>query len=256
MNFMIAAATDVGIRKQTNQDSLMMKKYDTHIGEVVFVVLCDGMGGFEKGEVASATAVKAFENWASENLCLITDTEEYEHIIRSQWLSLVTELNEKIMKYGKSEGIKIGTTIVAMLITPNRYYLINVGDSRAYALKENSILQLTKDQTLVAREVELGHMTVEQAQSDPRRNVLLQCVGASERVFPDIFCGNTEENTVYMFCSDGFRHEITSEEMYKMLAPEVMNGEVVMEANIRYLVDLNIRRNETDNITAAAVRTY
>lgn len=255
MEFKIAAATDVGIKKQTNQDSLLLKQFDTHIGKAAFAVLCDGMGGFDKGEVASATVVKAFEKWANERLACISEKEEYNHVIRQEWTALITELNIKIMNYGKKKGIKLGTTIAAMLITPYQYYLMNVGDSRVYELRNNVINQLTKDQTFIAREVEMGRMTPEEAQADPRKNVLLQCVGASERVFPDMFYGQTQENAVYLFCSDGFRHEITSEEIYRMLAPELLTEEKGMEANIRYLIDLNMRRNETDNITAAVIRT-
>ena len=64
MEFKIAAATDVGIKKKTNQDSLMVRHFQTHAGDMVLAVLCDGMGGFDKGEVASATVVKTFEKWA------------------------------------------------------------------------------------------------------------------------------------------------------------------------------------------------
>lgn len=256
MEFLISAATDVGIKKKTNQDSLLMKQYETHIGNVVFMVLCDGMGGFDKGEVASATVIRAFAKWAEEQLPYVSEQEEYNYTLRQQWTSLVTDLNVKIMDYGRAQGIKLGTTVVAMLLTPNKYYLMNVGDSRAYELKDNQVIQLTKDQTFVAREIEMGRMTVEQAQMDPRKNVLLQCVGASDRVFPDMFYGKISRNAAYMLCSDGFRHEITPEEIYHMLNPDLLTDTNVMESNIRYLIDLNMRRNETDNITAGLVKTY
>lgn len=92
----------------------------------------------------------------------------------------------KIKQYGAGQGVNLGTTVVALLVTDRRYYLMNVGDSRAY-LVNDKLIQLTKDQTFVGREIELGHMTIEQAKTDPRRNVLLQCVGASEIVNPDMF---------------------------------------------------------------------
>ena len=67
MKFAISGNTDVGIKKSTNQDSLFLRKYLTSFGEVVLIVLCDGMGGLEKGEVASASLINAFEKWADEN---------------------------------------------------------------------------------------------------------------------------------------------------------------------------------------------
>lgn len=256
MQFMISADSDVGIKKTTNQDSLLMKEYETHIGNAVLAVLCDGMGGFDKGEVASATVIQAFENWASEQLCFLSKQPQYEHILRQQWFSLMSDLNKKIMNYGRAHGIKLGTTVVAMLFTQNRYFLMNIGDSRAYEIGENQVIQLTKDQTFVAREVELGHMTKEQAEIDSRKSVLLQCVGASEQVYPDMFYGEVKQNITYMLCSDGFRHVITQEEIYRMLAPEILTDSRTAQANIRYLINLNMRRNEQDNITSAIVRTY
>lgn len=77
----------------------------------------------------------------------------------------------KIKQYGAGQGVNLGTTVVALLVTDMRYYLMNVGDSRAY-LVNDKLIQLTKDQTFVGREIELGHMTIEQAKTDPRRNVL------------------------------------------------------------------------------------
>jgi len=256
MQFMISADSDVGIKKMTNQDSLLMKEYETHIGNAVLAVLCDGMGGFDKGEVASATVVAAFEQWGRGQLAFLSEQPQYEHILRQQWFSLVSDLNEKIMNYGRMHGIKLGTTVAALLLTQSRYYLMNIGDSRVYEIRENQVIQLTKDQTFVAREVELGHMSVEQAETDHRKNVLLQCVGASEQIYPDMFYGETKQDTTYMLCSDGFRHVITQEEIYHMLAPEALTDDKTAKANIRYLINLNMRRNEQDNITSAVIRTY
>lgn len=114
---------------------------------------------------------------------------------------------------------------------------------------------MTKDQTFISREVDLGHMTAEEAAADQRKNVLLQCVGASDRVYPDMFYGEIKPDTTYMLCSDGFRHVITEEEIYRMLAPELLADDKTAKANIRYLINLNMRRNEQDNITSAVVKT-
>lgn len=80
----------------------------------------------------------------------------------------------------------VGTTVTALLLTESRYYIINVGDTRAYEITDRVKL-LTKDQTVVEREVDLGNITPEEAEFDSRRSVLLQCVGASDDVYPDMF---------------------------------------------------------------------
>ena len=167
----------------------------------------------------------------------------------------MNEQNEKIKAYGAGLGIKLGTTLTAMLITQTRYYVINVGDSRAYELF-NGIRQITNDQTFVAREVALGNMTEEEARNDSRRSVLLQCIGASDQVFPDMFFGDVRQNAVYMLCCDGFRHEITAEEMYDRFLPDKLLTEDMMNRASLELIELNKQRQERDNITVALVRTF
>lgn len=255
MNFIVSATTDIGTTKSTNQDSLSVKVINTSMGRMVFAVLCDGMGGLAKGEVASASVIKAFENWVLKELPRLSGGIIEDAVIRSQWEQIITEQNNRIKAYGARQGVRLGTTAVVMLITNQRYYIMNVGDSRAYELSDG-LKQLTADQTFVAREVALGNMTEEEAERDERRSVLLQCVGASDEVYPDMFFGETKENTVYMLCSDGFRHEITPEEIYAALNPSLLCDEASMQQNTVNLIELNKQREERDNISVVLVRTF
>ena len=118
------------------------------------------------------------------------------------------------------------------------------------------IRQITNDQTFVAREIAQGHMTPEEAAVDSRRNVLLQCVGASDEVYPDMFFGDVAHNAIYMLCSDGFRHEITAEEIYAKLQPGVLFDDYTMQQNTISLIELNKQRQERDNISVSLVRTF
>lgn len=224
-------------------------------GRMVFAVLCDGMGGLEQGEVASASVIHAFRNWATTQLPQLCVRPLQDGDIRRQWEDVILRQNRAIKAYGARQGVRLGTTAVVMLLTQTRYYILNVGDSRAYELTA-SLKQLTKDQTFVAREIALGHMTEEEAKTDSRRNVLLQCVGASEDIFPDLFFGDVQPNAVYMLCSDGFRHEITGEEIYEKLQPGVLFDEYTMQRHMTSLIDLNKQRQERDNISAVLVRTF
>lgn len=255
MNYIISASTDIGIKKETNQDSLSVKVINTAFGRMAFAILCDGMGGLAKGEVASASVIEAFDGWISDRLPKLLSDGTLELRLRDEWFGLVSRLNIKIMDYGRHQGIALGTTVVAMLVTEDRYYIINVGDSRAYEICDNAV-QLTTDQTFVANEVAAGRMTEEQARIDSRRNVLLQCCGASETVYPDMFLGQTKKDAVYMLCSDGFRHNISPEEIVEKFSPAELVSEAVMVKNSEYLIDLNKKRLETDNISVALIRTY
>lgn len=255
MNFIISANTDIGISKDTNQDSLSTMVFQTPQGPMAFSVLCDGMGGLDKGEVASASVVNAFRQWALETLPGLCEKPLEDAVIRSQWEAIVDGQNRTIKAYGARQGVRLGTTVVAMLLTQSRYYLLNVGDSRAYALTDG-LHQLTTDQTFVAREMALGHMTAEEAAVDSRRNVLLQCVGASDEVYPDLFFGDVAKDAVYLLCSDGFRHEITEQEIYEKLQPGLLLNDGIMQENSRSLIELNKQRQERDNISVALVRTF
>ena len=255
MNFIVSATTDIGTTKSTNQDSLSVKVINTPQGRMVFAILCDGMGGLEKGEVASASVIQAFDEWVRVELPSLCNGPIEDSVLRARWDRIITEQNDKIKAYGARQGVKLGTTAVVMLLTQTRYYIMNVGDSRAYEISD-TVTQLTNDQTFVAREVALGNMTPEQAMVDERRSVLLQCVGASDSVYPDMFFGDVHPNAVYFMCSDGFVHEISPAEIYEKFNPAVLYDENTMNNNARELIELDKMRHERDNISVLMIRTF
>lgn len=173
MDFIISATTDIGNTKNTNQDSYNARVIRTQSEKMAFAVLCDGMGGLSKGEVASASVVKAFCNWVDMKLPILCENGLEDADIQKDWCGIAIDFNEKIKNYGKKCGLTsgVGTTVTAILITEKKYYIINVGDTRAYEIMDK-VSVLTKDQTVVSREVELGNLTEEQAKYDARRSVL------------------------------------------------------------------------------------
>lgn len=189
MRYLMADHTDVGIKK-TNQDSYMIKEAQTKLGRVFFCVLCDGMGGLANGELASATVIRAMEQWFETDfpqiLRQVTDVEEILEKVKNNWYGTANALNLQLAQYVEGTGKRMGTTIVALLMIKNEYFIMNVGDSRAYAIS-NQVYQLTKDQSLVQQQIDLGRVRPEDAERHPQRNVLLQCIGASEEVLPDFY---------------------------------------------------------------------
>lgn len=254
MKFMSAAHTDIGISKQINQDAFGLKIAKYHNKNIAFAILCDGMGGLKNGERASAFVVNIFSRWfETEFPALLNDGRIDLGKIKDRWNEIVVDQGKKIMAYGQSLGISLGTTLSAILIVDNEYIFVQVGDSRIYKIND-SVLQITKDQTVVAREVEMGRLTPEQAKNDSRKNVLLQCIGASKVIVPEIQTGMISANDVFLLCSDGFRHVITEEEMYGVVAPKVLTSEKVMKKSLMDLIELNKSRQEKDNITALLVK--
>lgn len=254
MNYYSVVHTDIGIRKKTNQDSALIMEAETDVGNVLLTVVCDGMGGLAKGEVASSTVIKEFGQWFEQQLPAILTMEDPTDRIFSSWEKIAFASNDKIAQYGRNNGVSMGTTLVAMLFAKDKYYIINIGDSRAYCISDRLGL-LTKDQTFVQREMDMGRMTYEEAMNSPQRNVLLQCIGASNFIEPDFFTGNVMPNQSFMLCSDGFRHVISEAEIYDNLNPSVLTDENVMTDRCVYLTELVKSRQERDNITVALVKT-
>ena len=254
MRYIVTAHTDIGIKKSTNQDALVVYKASFEDEELVFAVLCDGMGGLAKGEVASASVIEAFSKWFKEEFPEIIESGFTKEDIFKTWENIALQMNSKISAYGSSNSISLGTTLVAMLIYKNKYYIINIGDSRAYKY-DSGVTVLTKDHTFVQRELDMGRMTPEEAKVHPKRNVLLQCIGASVVVQPDFFYGDVRNEEVYMLCSDGFRHIITETEMYEQFSPSRIKNSEMMKQSAVYLTDLNKYRHETDNISVILIKS-
>lgn len=254
MDYITASCTDVGIRKETNQDSFCIKIAATPIGKIAMAVVCDGMGGLSKGELASATVVRAFSDWFEQELPQSIPTFSIDNI-KNRWGSIIQEQNNKIADYGSRSHIDLGTTLTALLVVDKQCLLIaHVGDSRVYKIGEQLEI-LTQDQTVVAQEVRRGTLTKEEAENDPRRNVLLQCIGASKTVIPEFIVDSVESGCVYMLCTDGFRHVITEEEIQESFQPQTLINEETMKKNAFRLVEENKRRMEKDNITVLLLKT-
>lgn len=251
MHYMATADTDIGIKKQTNQDSILIKHGQYEKGEILLAVICDGMGGLKKGEVASATVVKKFSEWFDSELPFELKNLDM-NIIADKWSLLLKDLNLKIAEYGQQDGIRLGTTFTGVLFIDDQYLAVHVGDTRLYQL-DFGLKQLTTDHTFVAREIRRGNLTVEQAKKDKRRNMLLQCVGASERIEPEILTGTVQQGA-YMLCSDGFRHEISESEIYESLNPVNLINKEAMHNNVKYLIEQVKKRNEKDNISVVLVK--
>ncbi|MCM1159245.1 MAG: protein phosphatase 2C domain-containing protein [Bacteroidales bacterium] len=246
--------SDVGIEKKVNQDAALVRQAATKRGKVLFAVVCDGMGGLEQGEVASATVIAGMSDWFEQVFPKMLGHDFAPEIIEKSLREEIKRLNNCINIYGREKGISLGTTLVSLLLIGDYYYVCNVGDSRIYYLKDG-IEQMTHDQSYIQKEIDLGRITVEEAENSPKRNMLLQCIGASTEVVPDFYRGEYRKPASFLLCSDGFRHVITSQEMWEAFRPELLDGEDSIKERIRKLIETAKRRQERDNITAVLVCT-
>ncbi|MCY1713970.1 PP2C family protein-serine/threonine phosphatase [Caproiciproducens galactitolivorans] len=253
MRVLAASCTDAGTKRKINQDSFCIKAADTPYGEIVMAAVCDGMGGLLKGEVASASVVNAFSKWFEAELPSQIAKKDI-HAIQYRWNQIIQEQNRKIAAYGRERNIQLGTTLTVLLLLEERFFIIgHVGDSRAYVIHDK-IEIMTEDQAIVGREVKRGIMTAQQAEADPRRNMLLQCIGASKVLVPQFVAGRPVPDAVYMLCTDGFRHVLTENEILEAFSPCVLKTEMIMEQKAKELVARNKHRGETDDITVLLMK--
>jgi len=255
MKYIFSALTQKGEAKSINQDGFALMTDESQYGNVLFAVLCDGMGGLTEGEVASSYLVNKFSTWFDNNSESLMNYGIDSGELRLIWEKIIETANQELLEYGKERNIQLGTTIVALLLDGHKFYAIHVGDSRLYVISNSMLKQITEDHSLVQREVKLGHITKEEARYDPRRNVLLQGVGAIGRIMPNFYTGDINPNEVFIICSDGFYHEIAEDELVSILNPAYLKHRENLESELMGLIRTCKERGEKDDISVIAIKT-
>lgn len=190
---MIYAMTDVGKKRTLNEDSFYFEK--TKKGTVLLV--SDGMGGHNAGDVASRLAVEAVVEFMQQT-DIFSDPE-------TTLRQAVSYANNKIYAAAcqNSDYLGMGATIVLAVVCGNCVTVANVGDSRAYLISKNAIRQITKDHSYVYELVKNGVITPEEAKVHPRRNEILKALGNAPEVYPDIFVTEIKRREKLLLCTDG-----------------------------------------------------
>ena len=239
VRFTCAGRTDVGVVRSGNEDAYLMLP-----NHGVFIV-ADGMGGHAAGEVASEMAVQIVGK-SLEGLVGRPENEASDIIRRG-----IVDANGAIFQRTLVEHDKrgMGTTVTSMVINGDRYLLGQVGDSRAYVMREEQLLQITKDHSYVQEQVDAGYLTPEQARTHPYSNVITRCVGANADVVPDVYGGTLREGDVFLLASDGLTGMLEDEELLTIMTQGRPPGELVD----RLIAEAN-RRGGLDNITVIIVR--
>lgn len=230
---MIHGLTDVGKQRSLNEDSF----YFESTKKGFLMIVSDGMGGHNAGEVASAMAVKAISEYAKAN-DIFSDPE----ISLRQAVSYANQkIFEKACENSSMQGM--GATLVVAAGNSKKVCIANVGDSRAYLIGKEQIRQITKDHSYVYELQKSGVITPEEAKTHPRRNEILKALGIAPEVYPDIFLVDTEKTDKLLLCTDGLTGHVSDKEILA-----IVNGysrKVAVEA----LIKLANEYGGSDNIT-------
>lgn len=239
MHVTCAAGTDKGVVRSANEDYHLMQ-----LDRGIFIV-ADGMGGHAAGEVAAEMAVRII----ADSLGTFRGLPDAE--VASRLFQAVVSANDAIFRRTMVEQDKrgMGTTVTGMILFPSRYLIAQVGDSRAYVLRNGTLLQVTKDHSYVQEQVDAGLLTPEQARTHPYSNVITRCVGSNEEVVPDLYFGALESGDVIVLASDGLTGMLEDDQLARILT----NGGEPRQWVDRMITDAN-RRGGLDNITVIVVR--
>ena len=249
----VAARTSAGTKRQVNEDACCIEVAETPLGEVLMAVVCDGVGGLSRGNVASSTVIDRFTSWFERELPALmegmVEGGRFDFgIVKAVWGVLLQDLNELIRTYGARTGARLGTTFTGIVACGGRYLVGHVGDCRAYLMDATSFRQLTEDQTLVAKQLADGEITAEEARRAPK-NVILQAVGSQRALNPVFYEGLFTANDLFVICCDGAYHRAENEGVRKLFQSLDYRNEAVLAETCDTLLQFDMDYGEKDNLT-------
>jgi len=245
INWQIAGLTHVGMKREMNEDKLMMLETVTEKELACgLYVVADGMGGHEHGEIASGLTIQAIQNQFNQ--------ASFSNTAYNEWLSAaIHAANEAVITHQTDKNIekKMGSTLVMALVVDGQAHIANVGDSRAYHLNENFIKQISVDHSLVERLIEIGQITREEARTHKQRNVIYSTVGDSKaKLQIGLFNIEVQSGDRLLLCSDGLSGMLTDEQILN-----ISRSHTSAAAACQTLIKAANAAGGEDNITAILI---
>jgi serine/threonine protein phosphatase PrpC len=244
LSFEFAAATDIGCQRSSNEDS-----YAYDIANHLYVV-CDGMGGGAAGEVASGLAAQVLiESFAS--LAAAAKEHEGSPSVEDRLLLGVYEANRVVHQSALSNPQfgGMGTTMVLACLDGDRILIGNVGDSRAYRMRDGACLQITLDHSLIDEQLRSGMITSEMAANSEMKSIITRAIGVGDKIEPDFFTAVMQPDDLLLLASDGLTRYAEPEDIYAIThsAPGLTEA-------CRALIDHAKNNGGVDNITCILLR--
>ncbi|HEY9642070.1 MAG TPA: protein phosphatase 2C domain-containing protein, partial [Coleofasciculaceae cyanobacterium] len=251
-NLEIATLTDQGPTRQRNEDACYPKSgTETQNPALPLVIVCDGIGGHQGGDVASNLAIEAIEQRmkvlkpeALDPVTLTVELEKAACIANDQ----ISQRNDSEQRHDRQ---RMGTTLVMGLMRGHELYVTHVGDSRAYWITRRGCHQITLDDDVASREVRLGYSAYRQALQQPSAGSLVQALGmgTSNLLYPTAQRFIVDEDSVFLFCSDGLSDNDRVESCWETEILPILEGKADLTWVARRLVEIANSLNGYDNAT-------
>lgn len=260
MRMDIAAQTDIGLRKKDNEDCYGVFREDTPglelLEEGALLCVADGLGGHVGGAMASKLAVSILKDALRQRARPSDEEDDEQHKDADDGIlevlsAGITRANDSIHQTNRdlvTSGRPMGTTLLAVVVTPGKAYVANVGDSRCYQFRDGEIIEKTEDHSWVDEQVKLGIMSRSEAESDRRRNLVTRCIGTHPEVQPDTYVWPLAPGDKLLLCTDGLVNMAKDE----AIRDEVLAGGTAAETAQRLtkLANDNGGRDNTTVIVA------
>ncbi|SKA92380.1 protein phosphatase [Caloramator quimbayensis] len=205
---LIECRTDKGKVRDINEDYIMVFKTNKYS----LIIVADGMGGHNAGEIASKLACITVRDFISQNYITYDNNEELIRDALVKANNLVYEESQNNINYSG-----MGTTITCCLISNDELYLGHVGDSRAYIVNENGIKKITEDHSYVQELINNGSITENEAVSHPQRNLITRAIGAEKYVVVDTKHETIKEEDYIILCTDGLTSYLSNDEIKDLI---------------------------------------
>ena len=236
--------TDPGCVRTQNQDAYQIEQLDRN---TLLGVVCDGMGGAKSGNIASTLAVDVFVQEIKRSWTSSMNPDKIDQMLRGAVKLANFTVFDQAAQFEEFDGM--GTTLTAVLIKGRNATVVNVGDSRVYAVDAGGIFQLTKDHSLVQMMVERGELTPERARTYPGKNYITRAIGTEAVVNCDLFHKKLMGNEYLLLCTDGLTNLVDDQEILF----EVVHGTNKQQCCER-LLNIAKNRGAPDNVTCVLLQ--
>lgn len=229
-------ASHTGNTREINQDAVFLDYVEKKGQYFALGAVCDGIGGMERGELASAMIIGEVRKWFKEVNTWLDINTTNPAVLFAHLKDAAEIWNEKICDFKNQEDIRMGTTMSLLLILRDTYYIVHVGDSRIYRYHEDGMEQLTMD-ACVARATSGGRF----------KNYLDNFMGKSRELWFQSLEGKVRPGDMFLFCTDGLYHYLTTQDLENVYQENRKKQELC--DSCERLANTMISRGETDNIS-------